>query len=93
MVHDQFIEIQQNGEVLPTEKFLYNYELNDWKSVQVPRLALKLTCTYLDKYLWEAQTKKGVKSSEIEETMLSIILLKSATVCSFGNEFYTNNLE
>ena len=67
--------------------------MNDWKSVPVPRLALKLTCSHLDKYLWDVQTKKGAKNSEVEATMKSIVLLKTATVCSAGNDFYSNYLE
>ena len=62
MLHDKFITIGDNGHVTPTDKFLVCNELNDWKSVPAPRLALKLTCTYLDKYLWDVQTKEGVKA-------------------------------
>ena len=54
LMQDQFIEIRaSDGMVIPRDKFLVCYEVDDWKSVQVPRLALKIICTYLDKYLWE----------------------------------------
>ena len=66
MLHYAFITISRDGNVVPTDKFMDCYELKDWRSVPVPRLALKLTCTYLDKYMWDVQTKKGVKTTEIE---------------------------
>ena len=52
LLQDQFIEIKAWGKVTPSEKFLVCHKLDDWKSVAVPRLALKQICTYLDKYLW-----------------------------------------
>ena len=34
------------------KKFDLCYELSDWKTVPVPRLALKQMCTHLDRYLY-----------------------------------------
>ena len=78
---------------MPREKFLVCYEVDDWKSVKVPRLALKIVCTYLDRYLWDAQTKKNKKATDVDLTVKSIILMMTSTVCSYGNDFYSNNLE
>ena len=54
---------------------------------------MKIICTYLDRYLWDVQTKKNKKAADVDLTVRSIILMKTSTVCSYGNEFYSNNLE
>ena len=38
------------------------------------------------------QTKKNRKAAEVDMTVKSIIQAKSATVCSFGNDFHSDNL-
>lgn len=77
---------------MPTEQFKICKELNDWKVVQVPRLALKLTCSYLDKFLWDVKVKKGVKTREIVSIVEALILLKVASVASWGDDFMSNRL-
>ena len=79
--------------MVPTEEFNVCKELNDWKGVQVPRLAMKLSCSYLDKFLWDIKVKKGVKMNEIVKTVQSIVLLKTATVGAWGNDFLSHKLE
>ena len=85
LLHNDFIRIASNSYVKTTKKFDLCLSLNDWKQVPVPRLALKLTCTHLDKYLYAIQNKKPNKPGEIEACVTSIVMLKSATV--LGDEF------
>ena len=66
MIQGAFIKIDTDGLICPTEKFTVCHYVDDWKSVQVPRLALKIICTYLDKYLWEVNTKKNKKVIEVD---------------------------
>ena len=78
---------------MPTEQFKTCKLLNDWKVVQVPRLALKLTCSYLDKFLWDVKVKKGVKTQEIVAIVQAIVLLKVSSVASWGDDFMSNKVE
>ena len=59
--------------------------MSDFKTVPVPRLALKLACTQLDKYLYSVQNKRPSKPGEVEACVTSIVMLKAATV--LGDEF------
>ena len=67
------------------KKFDLCFELHDWKTVPVPRVALKQMCTHLDRYLYAVQTKRNKKPGEVEACVTSIVMLKSATV--LGDEF------
>ena len=90
LLHNDFIRVQPDGHVKTTDKFKLCQSLNDWKAVPVPRLALKLTCTHLDKYLYAIQTKRPNKPGEIEACVTSIVMLKAATV--LGDEFESKAL-
>ena len=85
LLQNDFIHISQNGEVQTGKKFDLCYELSDWKTVPVPRLALKQMCTHLDRYLYAVQNKRNKKPGEVEACVTSIVMLKSATV--LGDEF------
>ena len=91
LLHNDFIRVSSSGSVKPTKKFDLCYELSDWKTVPVPRLALKINCTHLDKYLYGYQNKRPIKPGEVEACVTSIVMLKSATV--LGDEFELKALE
>ena len=85
LLQNDFIRISSTGKVKKTPKFELCHELSDWKTVPVPRLALKQICTHLDKYLYALQNKKPKKPGEVEACVTSIVMLKAATV--LGDEF------
>ena len=85
LIQNDFIHIRSSGKVERAKKFDLCNEMNDWKTVPVPRLALKQICTLLDKYLYALQTKKLKKPGEVEACVTSIVMLKAATV--LGDEF------
>lgn len=42
MLHNGFIEVQTNGDVIATDKFYFCESINDWSTVPVPRISLKI---------------------------------------------------
>ena len=85
LLQSDFIHISADGAVKTGKKFDLCYELSDWKTVPVPRLALKQMCTHLDQYLFAFQNKRPKKPGEVEACVTSIVMLKAATV--LGDEF------
>lgn len=52
LLHNHFIEIQPDGFVVPTGKFVHCMQINDWTAVPVPRLALKISTQMLDQFYY-----------------------------------------
>ena len=86
MLHNEFLEIKQNGRVEPTDKFYHCVQTNDWTRVPVPRIALKQTSMLLDNFYYSIQSKgKNKRPGELEGCTTAIVLLKAASV--LGEEF------
>ena len=85
LLQNDFVRISSSGRIVGTKKFDLCHELSDWKTVPVPRIALKQICTHLDNYLYAMQNKKTKRPGELEACVTSIVMLKAATV--LGDEF------
>ena len=48
LLHNGFICVQEDGSVEPTDKFDFCISVNDWSTVPVPRLMLKVNTQVLD---------------------------------------------
>jgi len=66
-------------------KFITCMNLNDYSPVPVPRFAIKINTSQVDKYLQATLTKTRQKPGEVDTVVKSIVILKAATI--LGDEF------
>lgn len=85
MLHSHVIQIDLSGTVTTTDEFWKCHRLSDWKSVPVPRLALKTNCNRVDSFIKAMRDNPRKRPGDLELCMTSIVLLKSAVV--LGDEF------
>lgn len=85
MLHNGVIRVDSNGAILPTQEFIKCNKLSDWKSVPVPRLALKINCTRIDRLIQSVRDNPRKRPGDLELCITTIVILKSAVI--LGEEF------
>lgn len=84
LLQNRFIEISENT-VVATDLFLKCEALCDFTAVPLPRVAVKINCSFIDTYIRNIQMKVKQRKGEIEKAMRGVVLLKAASV--IGEEF------
>lgn len=85
LLQNDFIIIDNVGKVGMQPKFVTCMQLNDYSSVPVPRFAIKINTSAVDRYLQATLTKTRPRPGEVETVVKSIVMMKAATV--LGDEF------
>ena len=91
MLHNDFLELGKNGNLIPTEKFKLCNRIDNWTNLPVPRHSLKLTIQSLSTFYFQIQKKPNQKPGELDTAIIANILLKVATI--LGREFQTDALK
>ena len=91
MLHNDFLELGQNGNLIPTEKFKLCNRIDNWCNLPVPRHSLKLTIQSLSTFYFQIKSKANQKPGELDTATMANILLKVATI--LGREFQTDALK
>jgi hypothetical protein len=85
LLQNDFIVIDNVGKVGMEPKFVTCMQLNDYSPVPVPRFAIKINTSSVDRYLQATLTKTRLRPGEVDTAVKSIVMMKAATV--LGDEF------
>lgn len=86
MLQSDFLKVMENGNVCATKKFMKCKLIDEWTTVSVPRLALKLNMQAMSEFFFSIQAKRqNKKPGELKGATTALVILK---VCSvLGHEF------
>lgn len=91
LLHNNFLEVDAKGKIIPSKKFLQYQKINDWSTVPVPRIAIKINCALFDKFLSKMIQNPNKRPGELENAVKALVILKAAT--TLGEEFELNALK
>jgi len=91
LLQNNFIMVDNSGTVVQCSKFKNCLKLSDFTTVPTPRLAVKINCSYLDRFLNSIMSKVNKRPGELESAVKSLVIMKSATV--LGEEFELRALQ